>query len=68
MSSVEMVGLYQQALQDAVAAGQVGPAAGSDHVLALVSVIAAGTISQYLANEPGVAWAQPLPDPDPACG
>ena len=55
--SVEMVDLFRRALQEAVAAGQVGPEAADDQALALVSVIAAGTASQYLANEPGTAWS-----------
>lgn len=55
--SVEMVDLFRQALRDAVNAGQVGAAAATDQALAFVSVIAAGTGSQYLANEPGIDWA-----------
>ena len=56
--SVDMVGLFRDALRDAVAAGQVGPEANSDEALALVSVIASGTGSQYLANEPGTPWQE----------
>lgn len=54
--SIEMVDLFRRALKDAVAAGQVGPQAADDRAVALVSVIAAGTASQYLANEPGTPW------------
>ena len=55
--SVEMVNLFRLALRDAVAAREVGRAAASDQLLDFVSVVAAGTGSQYLANEPGVDWA-----------
>lgn len=54
--SLKMVDLFRRALHDAVAAGQVGPQAADDRALALVSVIAAGTASQYLANEPAIPW------------
>lgn len=56
--SVEMVGLFRSALRHAVAAGQVGPDADSDEALALVSVIASGVASQYLANEPDRPWEE----------
>lgn len=53
--SLEMVDLFRQALHDAADAGQIDPDTASEETLALLSVIAAGIRSQYLANEPGTA-------------
>lgn len=51
--SLEMVGWFRSALGDAVAAGQLRPEGASDQALLLVSVLASGIASQYMANEPG---------------
>ena len=56
--SIEMVDLFRTALRAAVAAGQLGPAAAEEDALLLLSVLAAGTTSQYMANEPGQSWAE----------
>jgi AcrR family transcriptional regulator len=54
--SIEMVDLNRACLADAVAAGQLGRAAKSDEALYSVSILIAGTLSQAMANEPGVPW------------
>jgi AcrR family transcriptional regulator len=56
--SVEMVALQRAALADAVAAGQLGPAADSDDAVYLLSVLIVGVLSQSMANEPEMAWGQ----------
>lgn len=53
-----MVALQRTALADAVAAGQLGPAADSDEAVWLVSTVTTGVLSQATANEPGLAWGQ----------
>jgi len=53
--SEEMVGLQQQAIVDAVAAGQLGPEALTDAVF-LVSILIKGVLTQAMANEPDVEW------------
>ena len=51
--SLEMVELFRQALRDAAHHGQIDADLASEDTLGLLSVIAAGVRSQYLANEPG---------------
>jgi AcrR family transcriptional regulator len=51
--SLEMVDLFRQALDDAAQSGQIDTDLASEETLGLLSVIAAGVRSQYLANEPG---------------
>jgi hypothetical protein len=47
---------HQIALSDAVAAGQLGPAAASERGLALPSGLHFGVLSQHLANDPEGDW------------
>jgi AcrR family transcriptional regulator len=54
--SVAMVALLRGALADAVAAGELGPAADSDDGTAFLSILTAGICSQAMANEPDVPW------------
>ncbi|MEV6238665.1 TetR/AcrR family transcriptional regulator [Lentzea sp. NPDC051838] len=54
--SVEMVGIVRTMLRDAVAAGELDPAADSDSGAALFSIVVAGTLTQQLANEPGATY------------
>jgi len=56
--SVEMVRIQREALADAVAAGQLGPAADSDQAVFLVSILITGTLTQAMANEPDLAWGE----------
>jgi AcrR family transcriptional regulator len=56
--SVEMVALQRSALADAVAAGQLGPAADSDDAVFLLSTLIVGVLSQHMANEPHAAWGE----------
>jgi len=51
--SLEMVDLFRRALRDAADTGQIQLEMATEETLALLSVIAAGVRSQYLANEPG---------------
>jgi AcrR family transcriptional regulator len=55
--SEEMVRLQQQAIADAVAAGQLGPAAVTDGVF-LVSILLTGVLTQAIANEPDLEWGE----------
>lgn len=43
-------------LRDAVAAGELDPAADSDEGVALFSIVVAGTLTQQLANEPDATY------------
>ena len=54
--SVEMVGIVRSTLRDAVAAGELDPAADSDEGVALVSILVSGALTQQLANEPGASY------------
>jgi AcrR family transcriptional regulator len=54
--SIEMIAIQRRALSDAVAAGQLGPAADSEEALYVVSVFIAGVFGQALANEPDLDW------------
>jgi AcrR family transcriptional regulator len=57
-ASIEMVQLQRAALVDAVAAGQLGPAAAEEDGVYLVSTLIAGVLTQAIANEPELAWGQ----------
>ena len=50
--------LLRTALQAAVGAGQLAPAAASDEGVALYTVLMSGVISQQLSNEPAAADGQ----------
>jgi AcrR family transcriptional regulator len=54
--SIEMVEMQRRALADAIAAGQLGPGAGSEQAVYVVSVLVSGVIGQALANEPTLPW------------
>ena len=56
--SVEMVAIQRAQLANAVARGEVGPAADSDNALYLISILMSGTLSQAMANEPDLAWGE----------
>ena len=56
--SMEMVELQRRALADAVAAGQLGPAANEEGAIYLVSTLIVGVLSQAFANEPDLAWGE----------
>ena len=56
--SIEMVRIQRQALADAAATGQLGPAADSDEAVFLVSIFVSGLVGQAMANEPGVPWGE----------
>jgi AcrR family transcriptional regulator len=54
--SIEMVEMQRRALADAIAAGQLGPEAGTEQAVHVVSVFISGVIGQALANEPNLPW------------
>jgi hypothetical protein len=54
--SAEMVQTIRTALRDAVAGGELHPAADSEEGVALVSIVVAGALTQQLANEPGASY------------
>lgn len=54
--SVAMVDDVQQMLQDAVELGELRPEAAGPEGLTMVSVLAAGVMTQQLANEPHVTY------------
>jgi AcrR family transcriptional regulator len=56
--SQEMVELFRHAVHDAAQSGQIDADLASEETVALISVIAAGVRSQYLANEPGTPLAR----------
>ncbi|MGD0380654.1 MAG: TetR/AcrR family transcriptional regulator [Acidimicrobiales bacterium] len=56
--SMEMLELQRDALADAVAKGQLGPAANQEGAIYLVSTIIVGVLSQTFANEPGLPWGE----------
>jgi AcrR family transcriptional regulator len=56
--SHEMVAIQQQAMNDAVDAGQLGEAARDIEAVYLVSVFITGAISQAMANEPDLPWGE----------
>src|SRR5207244_12938383 len=55
--SQEIVGLQQQAIRDAVAAGQLGPDALEDAGF-MVSILIKGVLTQAMANEPHLEWGK----------
>ncbi|TNC24634.1 TetR/AcrR family transcriptional regulator [Amycolatopsis alkalitolerans] len=54
--SIEMVEIVRATLRDAVAAGELDPAADSDDGVALVSILVSGALTQQLANEPDAGY------------
>jgi len=56
--SMEMVELQRGALAEAVAAGQLGPAANDEGAIYLVSTLIVGVLSQAFANEPELPWGE----------
>ena len=56
--SVEMVELQRAALADAVAKGELGPAAREEGAIYLVSALIVGVLSQAIANEPELPWGE----------
>jgi AcrR family transcriptional regulator len=54
--AAEIVRLLRAALQDAIAAGQLGEEADSDRALELLSTLHFGMLSQHLANDPDADW------------
>lgn len=56
--SEEMVAMQQQAMNDAVDAGQLGEGARDLEAVYLVSVFVIGALSQAMANEPDLPWGQ----------
>jgi len=55
--SEEIASLQQQAIADAVAAGQLGPEALKDAGL-VVSILIKGVLTQAMANEPHLQWGE----------
>jgi AcrR family transcriptional regulator len=56
--STEMVELQRGLLAEAVAQGELGPAANDEGAIYLVSTLIAGVLGQAIANEPDVAWGE----------
>ena len=56
--STEMVELQRGALADAVAKGELGPAANEEGAIYLVSTLIVGVLSQAFANEPDLPWGE----------
>lgn len=56
--SMEMVELQRGALADAVANGELGPAANEESAIYLVSTLIAGVLGQTIANEPDLPWGE----------
>jgi AcrR family transcriptional regulator len=54
--SVEMVEIQRGALADAVAKGQLGPAANEEGAIYLVSTLIVGVLILAFANEPDLPW------------
>jgi AcrR family transcriptional regulator len=54
--TVRIVELVRAGLEDAVAAGELGPGAASDEGMALLSTMHFGILSQHLANDPNADW------------
>jgi len=53
-----MVRIQREALADAVAAGQLGPAADSDEAVFLVSILITGRSDAGHGNEPELPWGE----------
>ena len=56
--AIEMVAIQRAQLANAVAMGEVGPAADSDEAMYLISTLITGVLSQAMANEPDLAWGE----------
>jgi AcrR family transcriptional regulator len=56
--STEMVELQRDVLAEAVARGELGPAANEEGAIYLVSTLIAGVLGQAIANEPDVPWGE----------
>ncbi|HTU38555.1 MAG TPA: TetR/AcrR family transcriptional regulator [Acidimicrobiales bacterium] len=56
--SMEMVDLQRGALAEAVAQGELGPAANEENAIYLVSTLITGVLSQAFANEPDLPWGE----------
>ena len=56
--SMQMVELQRDALADAVANGELGPAANEEGAIYLVSTLIAGVLGQAIANEPDLPWGE----------
>lgn len=56
--SHEMVAIQQQAMNDAVDAGQLGDGAREIDSVYLVSMLVVGAISQSMANDPDLPWGE----------
>jgi AcrR family transcriptional regulator len=56
--AIEMVAIQRAQLANAVARGEVGPAADSDEAVYLISTLITGVLSQAMANEPDLAWGE----------
>jgi len=56
--SMEMVTLQRGALADAVARGQLGPAANDENAIYLVSTLITGVLTQAFSNEPELPWGE----------
>jgi AcrR family transcriptional regulator len=56
--SREMVAIQQQAMNDAVDAGQLGEGARDIEAVYLVSTFLMGVLTQAMANEPDLPWGQ----------
>jgi AcrR family transcriptional regulator len=57
-AAMEMVDLQRGALADAVAKGELGPAANEEGAIYLVATLIAGVLSQAIANEPDLPWGE----------
>jgi AcrR family transcriptional regulator len=55
-ASIEMVEMQRRALADAVTTQQLGPQAGSEEAVYVLSVFISGVIGQALANDPDLPW------------
>jgi AcrR family transcriptional regulator len=55
--SEEIASLQQQAITDAVAAGELGPAAQPEAGI-MVSILIKGVLTQAMANEPQLQWGE----------
>jgi AcrR family transcriptional regulator len=56
--AIEMVAIQRAQLANAVALGEVGPAADSEEAMHLISILITGVLSQAMANEPDLAWGE----------
>ena len=56
--SMEMVEIQREMLAEAVARGELGPAANEEGAIYLISTLIAGALGQAIANEPDVPWGE----------